>query len=244
MHLHAQNLTDGRLPLWRHGRCWWGRMQAEWGVFYRPRLAIGFEKGGHVNDGSGVQIHLALLVFWIYLSMDLARIFGRPYRELKPRDLSAYWYEGSLWLRLWTSDDDWMRDRPWHRNMVALHVVEWIVGRSECTTVKGEPVEAVIPMPEGCYPAILTPEVRTWANRFRTIRRESWDVRIPDGIPFSGKGENSWDCGDDGLYGCGSSGTMEDAIGHTVTSVLKSRRRYGETDETRGRTVMARQGSI
>lgn len=50
---------------------------------------------------------------------------------------------------------------------------------------------------------------------------------------FMGKGENSWDCGEDGLYGCGSEGSsLEDAITKTVSIVLRNRRKYGHCHES------------
>jgi hypothetical protein len=90
-------------------------------------------------------------------------------------------------------------------------------------------------MPEGCYEAIATPESRTWTYRFGIVkRRDSVDLRIDGGIPFSGKGENSWDCGDDGLYGTGGD-TLEKAIGHVVTYVLERRKRYGYDSKGTGK---------
>lgn len=227
MHFHSQNLTDGRLPMWRDGRAWWGRFRAEWSVFRTPRLSIGFEKGGHVDDGSGIQFHLSLLLFSLYLSFDTARLFGRKWVELKERNLEMSWHDGTIWLRLWTSDTDWERDRPWHRNVIALHVVRWIVGSDKCTVEKGEPFDVPIPMPEGCYRSVFTPTVRVWKNRFRKIEKRGFDIEIPGGIPFEGKGENSWDCGEDGLFGSGTNGTVEDGIGNVVASVLGYRKRYG-----------------
>lgn len=225
--MRAQNLTYDKLPTWRHGRGWWGRFRAEWCVFYRPSLAIKFQKGGHVDDGAGIQFHLALLAFSVYLSFNTARLFGRPYRELRHAELGASWHDGSLWLNLWTTDDDWVKRRPWHRNVVCLHVVEWIVGRNKYSDTKGEPFEVLIPMPEGCYRAVFTPIVRTWRNRFRTLVKRGHDIEIPSGIPFEGKGENSWDCGEDGLYGTGCGENVEEGIASVVATVLKYRKRYG-----------------
>lgn len=232
MHYHSQNLTDGRLPTWRHGRAWWGPWHAEWLVFMRPGLAVGIEKGGY--DNNRIQAHLSLFLFTIYLSRSFRRCF-------EDRELSVSWHDGSLWLKLWC-DDEYHSRRPWHRNTVCLHVVQWFTGRPRCETVEGEYVPCVVPMPEGAYRARAKPETRTWTYRFGVKRvRESWwlDVEDRGGIPFQGKGENSWDCGDDGLCGIGGD-TLEKAIGNAVASALKSRRRYGHTSETRGRVVYAR----
>lgn len=230
MRLRSQNLTDDRLPTWRHGRAWLGRWRAEWTCFYHPKLAVGVETGGY--DDNQIMFRLHLLLFGIYVSRAFRRCFA-------DRELSLSWHDGSLWIKLWC-DDDWDSRRPWHRNTITLHVKEWIIGSPSCDTTKGEPVACVVPMPEGSYPATATPESRTWTWRFgRKKTRESYSLDIPGGIPFSGKGENSWDCGDDGLFGTGGD-TLEKAIGNAVASVLEKRRRYGETEETRGRVVYAR----
>ena len=243
MRFHSQNLTDGKFPTWRHGRAWLGPFHAEWSVLYRPGLAVGFRKGGHVDDGTGVQVHLALLLFSIYMTFNTARFCGQPYRELRQRELSATWHDGTIQLNLWTGGGVRVRARPWHRNCVILNVREWFTGRPEYSQTKGDPLDIVIPMPEGCYAATATPVVRVWRNRFGKTVSESWDVSIPSGIPFQGKGENSWDCGDDGLYGTGGSGTLEEVIGEVVASVLTSRKRYGNVSRLRDTSpVMAPAG--
>lgn len=229
---HHQNLTDGELPLWRHGRAWWGPWGWEWCVLYHPGLAIGIEKGGYNDDR--IMVHVSLLLFTLYVGRE----FRRSFRQ---RELSASWHDGGIWLNLWTGDDDWDSRRPWHRNTVHLPVFRWFTGRSKCVVTEGEPVDCVVPLPEGSYPAKATPTTRVWTWRFGFKKvRKSVSLDIPGGIPFEGKGENSWDCGPDGLYGCGGD-TLEKAIGHAVESVLERRRRYGETAETRGRIVYARE---
>lgn len=92
-------------------------------------------------------------------------------------------------------------------------------------------ISVMIPMPEGDYPAFLRIQ--------RTVRgRKRWplgrkvgyatDLEVPGGIPFPGKGESSYDCDDDGLYGQSAPGQdVEAAIVKAVSSVLTSRARYG-----------------
>jgi hypothetical protein len=52
------------------------------------------------------------------------------------------------------------------------------------------------------------------------------DLDIPGGIPHEGKGENSWDCGMDGLFGC-SGATVAEAIANAVRHTQRDRERYG-----------------
>ncbi len=123
---------------------------------------------------------------------------------------------------------------PTRGNLKAM--VDWVLGRAHCDVTKGEPFAVYIPMPEGSYKATATPETYIWRRRFYvpTRRRDSVSLNIEGGIPHAGKGENGWDCGDDGLWGI-SGETTEKAIANAVESVLKSRRRYGHDSHNTGR---------
>lgn len=99
-------------------------------------------------------------------------------------------------------------------------------------------VEIMVPMPEGNYPASVTLERSTWGRKRWPWGRKvqySTDLEIPGGIPHPGKGENSWDCGDDGLYsiyapvrqGVQGLGDPQLAAIDAAQSVLMSRVKYG-----------------
>jgi hypothetical protein len=63
------------------------------------------------------------------------------------------------------------------------------------------------------------------------VRESSW-IEMPNPPQFAGKGENSWDCGDDGIYGAGSREvTAAGALGDYVKAVLRNRERYGMPSE-------------
>jgi len=54
-------------------------------------------------------------------------------------------------------------------------------------------------------------------------------VEIEHPPQFAGKGENSWDCNDDAIYGMGTNATNpKDAIGEYIHRVYQNRARYGE----------------
>lgn len=69
----------------------------------------------------------------------------------------------------------------------------------------------------------------TWKRaRWFTHKNVRASVDIPAGIPHPGKGENSWDCGEDRTYGLTTKAdTVEKAIAAVVESSLRDRRRYG-----------------
>lgn len=109
------------------------------------------------------------------------------------------------------------------------HLRDRILGRLDCTTTTGEPRPTIVPMPEGNYPATVTKEERIWQRKrwpFSYKRRVDYSIDIPTGIPVPGKGENSWDCDDDGIYGTGGD-SPHAAVGNAVGSALRSREQYG-----------------
>lgn len=222
MHYHHQNLTDGRLPLWRHGRAWFGRFAWEWSIFMRsPSLGASIGRGGMMIRGG-------FFAFYLSWTRRESGCFG-PRWEI-------CWLDGAIrietpWMRQW----EFLSSDPWWRKAIHLRVVEWVLGRWRCTTTKGSPTIVFIPMPEGCYPAWAIMESRTWRRRFGLRRHDDsvW-LDIPGGIPHAGKGTTCYNCGDDGLYGIGGS-TVEKAIARAVETVLTSRRRYGYDSKDTGR---------
>lgn len=80
-------------------------------------------------------------------------------------------------------------------------------------------------MPEGSYRATVTIERDSWTRaRWFARRIERAHVDIHDPIPTPGKGENSWDCGDDALHSSTfPCGTVPAAVGKIVGDVLAKR---------------------
>lgn len=224
MHCHSQNLTDGKLPIWRHGRAWLGSLECEWNVFRDTRLLLG--KAG--------RWQFSIYLRWFSLHMSLGRQRGGLWE--------VSWHDGALrFEHPWIRQNEWRRDDSWWRKAITLNVRDWLLGRQRYETTKGVSFDVVVPMPEGCYSAKATQETRIWRRRWYVPMRRCDHVwlDIDGGIPYSGKGENSWDCGDDGLWGTGGS-TLEEAIGNAVASVLTSRRRHGHDSKGTGREpVMA-----
>lgn len=223
MTYHHQNLTDGKLPLWRRGRAWWGPLAWEWSIFRRYTsfgIALGLR---------GFSIRLGPL-FAIY-------VHGRRDDAWDKGEFEICFHDGCIWIYTpWVDRMGWSRDAPWWTKVLVLHVDDWLLGKERCVTVEKPPFQVYVPMLEGSYRATATPKMFIYRRRWYVPMRERESVwlDIPGGIPHSGKGENSWDCGDDGLWGTGGD-TVEEAIGNAVTSVLKSRRRHGHDSKNTGR---------
>lgn len=152
-------------------------------------------------------------------------------------------YDGTLLLRLWNSDGGWdHRDRsvaPWDGNgwTWAVPLVDTLIGPMTYEAEIGTTHANDVVMPEGRYPAT----VRIYrARQNRRWWRGAWfwrfEVDVPGGVPLPGKGENSWDCDDDAVYGMTVS---SDGYPHVfdwwacqqlAMSVLTDRQRRGGLD--------------
>lgn len=138
-------------------------------------------------------------------------------------------HDWTIWFTPWGRSMEWHSADPWWVKGVTLNVLDVLFGKTRyrCDMLSA-PITAYIDMPEGQYPATFTPMRQTWSRpRGFTRTRESFEIEIPKGIPFAGKGENSWDCGDDGLFGMSAEGTLEQAIAAVRETVTRIRKRYG-----------------
>ena len=246
MYFWKQTLhKDGRGSFWRHARWRFGGLRCEW-VWFRwhgPgwRMALG---GGDSDRELAVHVHLPLLS--IYLGVEVPRIVaeallpGRPYtferggeqhtvKITQEREISFVWHNGGLWWMVWMSPNEWKStDAAWRRGH--FDPLDCLLGRSIYAESILSEHRVLIPMPEKPYPAaVLLKEARWRRPRwpFKRIMKLA-EVKPDTGIPFMGKGENSWDCGADGLWGISTrDATIPGAVAATVKSVYASRLRYG-----------------
>ena len=165
--------------------------------------------------------------------------------------LSVRFHDRAVWWAVWHPKHSWTKGTPRWRNG-SWHWWDWLTGKPVYATelVEG-PVDVVIPMPEGGYRATVTIKRSTWTRPRWPWPKISYgyDADIlsrpgPDGpyvplgsgtdaprtsgyIPVPGKGENSWDCGGDGIFAMSGPGrTVEKAIGDVVAGALRDRMRY------------------
>ena len=111
---------------------------------------------------------------------------------------------------------------------VTLFDMDWLLGkpRHSMTVLEANiPVVVNVGQWDGdTYMGTAKHTRRQWKRRFSTKVSEGYEIDMQQGIPFPGKGENSWDCGDDAYFGFGGE-TIEGAIEHIVGEV---KRRRGE----------------
>lgn len=176
------------------------------GEWLTQRLALGAE----VETGVRMyRIDQRLVVRYDLAVDDSASSFGRR--------RSAGWRSGYL--------------QPGER------LANMLLGRVVHSEVEHARVGAVIPMPEGGYPATVALSRAQWKRPrwfAKVIYRTETEVLDPlRCVPVPGKGENSYDCGDDGIYSSTRPSTGPDsewvaaAVADFAGSAMRSRERYG-----------------
>lgn len=220
----------------------------EWGNYAEVEIALGGEDN-MLQAGArlpllgccyvGVRVPRKLTDGWIYQRREWTLRIGYigSWLELllayddSARDMASY-YRG---LRERGEEVNWSRLATWPGVRLTLRprLLDRIFGRHTRLveeTVKDN-VPCVVALPEGNYPATakVTREVRG-RKRWKPGQKSShstW-VEVEGGIPFPGKGENSWDCEDDAIYAGGENGdSVGAACGKLAASVMRNRERYG-----------------
>lgn len=142
------------------------------------------------------------------------------YRRQVPRKHTA--------LQLWPGWQFALRFPP---------LLTWIFGREErekrILDTKPVSFEMDGRKYEGTWTLELWESTRTrWPWSYK--RSVSSNLEVPNPPMFAGKGENSWDCGDDAIYGMGSREiTPAKTVGDYIKRVLEYRERYGAASDAR-----------
>lgn len=246
---HSQNLNEdkkGNVKGWPVEGRWW--------LYYKGKTIHHFSwhlwthfcgasiKSDHEDGDLGFHVSIPPVAFWWTLPIPIQKMLdtsfwanwnertggyrgSHRYTAFSLFDISIH--DWSIHWDLLKFDWGWSREMPkWMDGH--LNLQDFFLGRSKYTSEVLETQEVLIPMPEGSYPATVKIERCVWKRpRWFAKVREDARVDIPWGIPHEGKGENSWDCGEDRLYGCGSSSTrISKIIGDTVASALRGREKY------------------
>ncbi len=222
MRIHRHKETN---RLWIHGKGHHTLLNLEW-HFFGKATHCGFEVGWRKQPGRrSPQLFIGipwLFNLWVHL-FDV--------EEWADYELGVRVHNGCLWFAAFSNPNESNSSDPWYRRLHSFTPTDFLLGRQKCDCVETGSESVDIPMPEGVYPGLAKFETRTWKRpRWpRSKTQKSIWITVPNGgVPFPGKGENSWDCGMDGLCGAGIDGeSVDKAIGHFVGVVLSNRRRYG-----------------
>lgn len=213
-------------------------VDVEWSIFYRGHSWIG---AGVETDAGKVKVKFGFAIgaFWVHIER------WPEYRDLPHRELTVdYTLPGPIvdgWGRFgwrfgcdpheWNSKTPKWRDGSFYPYEALMR---GLFGRERCEKATLSTHAVMVPMPEGSYAATVTIDERTWTRAripWPTQVRRSASIDIEKGIPVPGKGENSWDCGDDAIFGTGSNEpSIAAAIGAAVRAATETRLRHGGPD--------------
>lgn len=220
-------------------------LNLQWSLERKPTEAwsLGAEiatMDGQDDEDLSVSLHVAHV--GVYMNADkfrLTRWFANRFGGQEypyARSLSVRLHHGAVHWCTWMDDSSWSRSTPkWRQGHWSIERTFW--PREVDVTPLDDLTRAVlVPMPEGAYPAVVTFERRV----MRRGRLGSWlkpevittyTLEFDKAIPFPGKGENSWDCGDDGISSMSGPGeTAAGAVGHAVAAVYRNRLAYGSSE--------------
>lgn len=238
----------------KHGIRWWWHLSTERKhrcvsvefYWWSPRFGVSVG-----TDDEGWNLALRLPPVALYLSLEGLRLW-QPHRKHvftwdnnrevwlpDRRECEVTIHDWTLRVTPWGRWGEWHSADPWWIRGVTLDFRRLALGNRVYHAEELALVPCVVPMPEGSYHAVAKVQ-RVTRGFQRWVKRTGQEVTldIPKGIPFAGKGENSWDCGDDGLFGIGGN-SIDDAIRRAQESVAESRRRHGHASADAVREALA-----
>lgn len=239
MYFHYQNLKkeEKGSKYISNGRFWLGespKFRAEW-VVPGNDLSLKLNLNDYGDDAIGGHIGIWFFTFfwgveWRPLYNFLEKITKRKDQTYtNGRQIGFTLGHGALSIAVW---DDPMESRsvdPWWWHQY-INLADFFFGRSKCTTEILEERDIVVPMPEKSYPAKAKMMLYTWSRpRWFDKKLKRVEIDVPGGIPHEGKGENSYDCGQDATFGMttGECHSIAEGVGKLVGTVLHDRVRYG-----------------
>lgn len=199
---------------------------------------------------NALKLTLGLFFFTAYLTIPFFS-FKRWIKE--PLETGFYFYDWAfVWSCMKTDNEGWSSRDPWWKD-IYFHIDDFFLGKMETLTDRLLDAEGIKFKLGGKN---FTMDAITWECR-RQFRRyipyvlwhrtfEAVDMKIKDPPMRSGKGESSYDCGDDGSFGlsCQWKGTKptwankskcaREAVECYAQHVLEAAARYGGSKSERG----------
>lgn len=214
--------AQGNSLLWWHSDKETGRFWIHSGrnclsfEFIRPRFRFSIYVDGE---------KLGFCFLGLFIGIEVWELVKR----LPTFDSSFYWFEDGFWLQLFGDRWESRSDAQWWRKMHHFNVVDFIFGKAVHSEKDIATYAVKIPLDGKQFPATIRMYESIWKRpRAKTRRTKCADIKIDDPPKFPGKGENSWDLGDDAIYGMHTKAdNVADAIGQYVKAVLHNRFRRG-----------------
>ncbi len=230
--------TKFRIPIagrfWLHFFAW--QFCIEWNLWSKScRLGIDVGESG---DDYDLTFCACLPPVAFYFCVQIP--WGHRLHKWLPaqsRECYVAIHNWTLWINPWSKWGEWNRRDPWYVRGLTFHIDDFLLGDRKHTVADiGQPQRIAIALDGHSYLGTATFKRRTWKrHRWFALVREECEIEMDagHGLPRAGKGENSWDCGDDAVCGWGIEGpptqaTVDAAIAKGINTCLDYRKRYGE----------------
>lgn len=243
--MHWQNLNEhrGRTgSILKHGRAWAHRKShyeaqqspasLAWSWNFESKKWFGWSL--ELFDGDsyrdiGLSLHWGLAHFWFTFENIIPKKYAYPNHSWAHRT-GLTLFDDHLSLQIHHAGNDCYDCKGWHGFSRSVFVRDALLGNAKHSEREIVTEAAAVPMPERTYPATVTISESTWTrSRWPFAKRlVRATIDVEGGVPVPGKGENSWDCGEDAIYSltCPAT-TIPEAVSKMVESALRSRERYG-----------------
>lgn len=218
----------------------------EWLLFdFSLGFSISLDPYADQDLSIGFSIPLLITMCWGFKSKRLNKFaewilpkkeYNNSYLAQK-REIRFAVHHWALWWSVWVDGDSWYSSTPRYRQG-SFYMLDFLFGDWEFESEVCSKGQILIPMPEKSYEGEYKIE---YCKRYRkrlcfwpfqqTFHRSEFQCK--EGIPHPGKGENSWDCGEDCTYGITAPNITDkwELIGSIVESVMRSRIRYGGSEK-------------
>lgn len=245
MRLHWQNLNEkGREEVTgsivRAGRAWLyldgesrNSLNVEWKLWSKSlSVQLGLADYDHA-----ISAHVCLYLFSLYVTLDWFRA-ERWLRQMTKRKgeqfgngrtIGISWFDERLSVDLWNDPMEWQSSDPkwWHFSIAPADI---LLGKRKYSERPLSVDTRFLTLPERSYPVEIKLKEAMWKRArwpfpAKIVRAE---MNVVGGVPVPGKGENSWDCGEDATFGitCPAN-TFDEALSAYYSSVMRSRERHG-----------------
>ncbi len=240
-YLHWQNLnereqgrgerawTEPLLTGWpHHGRAWL-HLADQVTLTFSWHLWSSFCACRFTRDTSGLKFHWSIPPVALWFGVEWQRLACAYDGD---REIGLSVYDWTINWSGWHTPNSWSPSTtPWYRYGY-FNIKDTLLGRPDYSQRVLEVRDVDVAMPERAYRANVKLTEDTWKRPRWPIplhvTRAHIDMLPGEQIPIPGKGENSWDCGDDATHGLTTPArTIEEAIGNLIGSRMETRRKRG-----------------
>ncbi len=158
-------------------------------------------------------------------------------RQPGERETGFSIHNWKIWFNFWQPTMEWKSRTPWYRSF-AFDPIDFLLGRHKYSEKLRYKECVLVPMPEKTYKGHVKIFESSWKRPLwpftkRIIRST---IKVPEGLPHAGKGENSWDCGDDATFSLTScAATPNKAVEALIKCETRDRKRYGNASSLKNK---------